>query len=282
MVTPMVLALVATHLPLEQRASAVGWITASPGIAAMVGAPIISILARVGGWRGVFLGLGFTISFVSLVLAIKGIPAPERSHHSVKSQGQYWEAFKEVFANRSALACLLGTALIVGAYAANQVYFLSFFREQFALSVEFTSILLVIGALSFVLGSLFSRKVIAQFGRKPTSIFAACLMGGSIIAYMNVANFGLAILLSALSAVFGGIVAATSSGLTLEQVPQYRGTMMSMHYTAWSLGTAVGTAVGGAALLLYSYGMLGLILGSFGLIAALVFYAWAHDPTIET
>ena len=104
-------------------------------------------------------------------------------------------------------------------------------------------------------------------------------MGGFIIAFMNIAHFGLAIILTSLSGVFGGIVAASSSGLTLEQVPQYRGTMMSLHYAAWSLGTAVGTGVGGVALLLHSYGMLGLILGSFGLIAALVFYAWARDPT---
>ena len=106
-------------------------------------------------------------------------------------------------------------------------------------------------------------------------------MGGFIIAFLNVPHLWLAFVFSGLSALFGGIVVATSSGLTLEQVPQYRGTMMSMHYAAWSLGTALGTGVGGVALLLFDYGMLGLALGSLGLVAALVFHLLTVDPTRE-
>jgi predicted MFS family arabinose efflux permease len=57
--------------------------------------------------------------------------------------------------------------------------------------------------------------------------------------------------------------------------------MMSISSAATSLGSAVGAAVGGMALIWYDYDVLGAILGGMGIIAAMVFYLMTKDPTCE-
>jgi predicted MFS family arabinose efflux permease len=78
-----------------------------------------------------------------------------------------------------------------------------------------------------------------------------------------------------------GMMASAASSLTLEQVPRFRGSMMSLGSAATSLGSAVGAAVGGMALIWYDYEALGSILGGLGIISAVIFYFVTIDPTRE-
>jgi predicted MFS family arabinose efflux permease len=80
---------------------------------------------------------------------------------------------------------------------------------------------------------------------------------------------------------FMGMMASAASSLTLEQVPRFRGSMMSISSVATNLGAAVGAAVGGMALVWYDYDVLGAILGGMGIIAAIIFYLVTKDPTCE-
>ena len=78
---------------------------------------------------------------------------------------------------------------------------------------------------------------------------------------------------------FFGVGASAANSLTLEQVPEFRGTMMSLTSAAQSLGSALGAALGGAILVLYDYLIMGSVLGTLGIAAAMVFYFFAIDPT---
>ncbi len=53
---------------------------------------------------------------------------------------------------------------------------------------------------------------------------------------------------------------------------------MSMQSAAWFLGIALGTNVGGLALLWLDYKGVGLSLGAISLAAALIFYLLIIDP----
>lgn len=46
-----------------------------------------------------------------------------------------------------------------------------------------------------------------------------------------------------------------------------------------NFGSAFGTAVGGMVLLSFDYEGLGVVLGVMGIVAALVFFFFARDPT---
>ncbi len=55
--------------------------------------------------------------------------------------------------------------------------------------------------------------------------------------------------------------------------------MMAINSAAQSLGSTLGAAIGGLALDLYGYGVLGSILGAIGAFAAIVFFFLTIDPT---
>jgi len=73
--------------------------------------------------------------------------------------------------------------------------------------------------------------------------------------------------------------ASAANSLTLEQVPKFRGTMMSINSAVMNLGPAIGAALGGLTLVLFDYEVLGLTLGAMGIVAAIVFQTLAIDPT---
>jgi predicted MFS family arabinose efflux permease len=75
------------------------------------------------------------------------------------------------------------------------------------------------------------------------------------------------------------MVASAASSLTLEQIPEFRGTMMSIDTATINLGSAFGTALGGIALLSSGYEGLGIALGVMSVVAAVVFQVLATDPT---
>ena len=53
---------------------------------------------------------------------------------------------------------------------------------------------------------------------------------------------------------------------------------MSLDTAAINLGSALGTVIGGAALLSFGYEGMGSVLGAIGIAAALVFYLFAREP----
>ncbi|MFX0200930.1 MAG: MFS transporter, partial [Candidatus Hodarchaeota archaeon] len=279
MVVPMAVTLGGIYLPLKKRGNAIGWLLTGVALAGLIGAPVIGIIAAVGGWQWAFLGFVLPIAVLSLMLTAKGVPSPARSHRLFKSTGQYLDGFKGVFSNRSATACLLGGVFGMGARQAIVLYGVSFFRQQFLITIEFATILLLLWSLCFIIGSLVGGRIINRLGRKPVTILAAIFSGIFIIAYTNVPNIWLALTLMFLCCVFTSMRATAINSLTLEQVPSFRGAMMSILAAAASMGAALGAGVGGLALLLFNYKVLGLILGTMSLIAGLIFYFWVSDPT---
>ncbi|MFX0210333.1 MAG: MFS transporter, partial [Candidatus Hodarchaeota archaeon] len=78
---------------------------------------------------------------------------------------------------------------------------------------------------------------------------------------------------------FSGLLATASFSLTLEQVPNFRGTMMSLRTAATGMGAALGAGVGGLALNWLDYEGIGIALGAMSLTATFIFYLLVSDPT---
>ena len=118
-----------------------------------------------------------------------------------------------------------------------------------------------------------------RFGRKPLTFSAAFLHGIYVMTFMYVSDLWLSQALCYLGCLFVGIRATASISLTLEQVPRFRGTMMSVNQAAMSIGGTIGTALGGAVLVWYGCGTTGFSMGAMGVVAALVFFFVVVDPT---
>lgn len=278
-VEPMTYSLVGAHYSLEQRTRAIGWLLTGGALAYVIGAPVIGFIAGIGGWRWAFFGFMLPIPLLSLVLVAKGVPSPGRSPQPSGSPGQYREGFKAVFMNRSATACLVCSALTMAAWQAPVLYGLSFLRKRFLVSLGFATIVILVTALCYILGNLISDRVVNQLGRQPATVLTAVIVGIFTSLYTNMFHLWLALAMVFLSGMFFGMMFTASRSLTLEQVPSFPGTMMSLNSAAANMGAALGASVGGVALLLVDYEGVGLALGAMSLIAALIYYLVVRDPT---
>ncbi|UCD45752.1 MAG: MFS transporter [Candidatus Bathyarchaeota archaeon] len=279
MVRPMSSALVGAYIPLDKRSNAIGWILAGGSISYLVGAPVVSYLAGLGGWKMAFLGYMLPVSLVSLLLAFTGIPKETINPESPIGGLNYLDGFKEVLANRSAVACLIGASLGMATWTATLTYSTSYFRQRFSIPTSWASLILSGLALCFTLGSLSGGYLINIFGRRRFTIISTILLGISTMLFLNLGVLWLSLVLALVCCVLAGMRYSASDNLTLEQIPEFRGAMMSISSAASSLGSTLGAGVGGLTLISWGYGGLGLSLGSFGIAAAAIYLLFAIDPT---
>lgn len=275
-ISPMSLTLIGENLNLEERGKAIGWIITGAALSYVIGAPIINTISDIGGWRLPFLGYVAPAAAMSLVLIWISIPFKERSNPGHTSG--YFSGFQVVLGNFSSISCMLGNALMSAAYQAIIYFSSSFYRQIFQISKAYASVLIIGSALSFTFGSQVGGRLVNKYGRKTITIVPACISGLIIISYMNVPNFIVSILLRFLGSFIFAISYTGSRSLTLEQEPNYRGTMMSLNNAVQSMGTMIGSGLGGYLILQYSYGLMGVILGVFGLMASIVYFRFSDDP----
>jgi predicted MFS family arabinose efflux permease len=279
MVSPMCVTLIGEYFSLEKRASAIGWIIAGGALSFVIGAPIIASITSLGGWRLAIIGFVIPILLASLLLAFISLPSISHSHRPTVNGKTYLRSFKGVLSGRSAIACLIGDALRSASFIAILIYGASFFRKRFLVPIDFASIWILGAASCYTLGSLVSGRVVNRFGRKTSTVLTAFLAGIFTITYACVLNLWLSLALSLIGSWFFGMVTSAANSLTLEQVPEFRGTMMSIDTAAINLGSALGTALGGLALVFFDYEGLGIVLGVMGVTAAIVFHFLTTDPT---
>jgi predicted MFS family arabinose efflux permease len=276
MVSPMAFALVGELLPLEKRPRATGWIFAGTAISSVIQFQLIRYIEALGGWRLVFIGFVFPLAAASFILAYFGIPSTPQEPSA--SESDFFEGFRVVLTNRSAMACLLGTMLSWASYQAILTYGVSFYRQYFLMTTYQASLLFSGLGMCYVIGNLSSGRYVDLFGRKAFTVIGYLILGSTIVFLTNVPYAWLSVALALVCLVSVGLGDSASNSLILEQVPTFRGTMMSVWSAATGLGAALGAGLGGMLLLRYDYSVLGVVLGGLGVLSALVYRFYTVDP----
>jgi predicted MFS family arabinose efflux permease len=275
LVTPMTRTLIAEYFPEEERAGSMGWLIAGGSLSWVVGAQVITYLAGIGGWR-----LPYTV-FIVTTLAFGLICVrqflPESDVGDRRTRVNLTDGVKAVMTNISAVSCLISTILRIASFQLILSYSASYFRQQFMLSREITSILITISALCFTFGSLISGRVVEKFGGKRVAVIFSLLAGVFFGLLTNVGNQWLTYVVYFLGPFCMGIGAPSVVSLFLEQIPSFRSSMMAFNNAFANVGGAIGTALGGAILLWSSYSNLGMILGSLGVFGSLLIYFFVKD-----
>jgi predicted MFS family arabinose efflux permease len=275
LVSPMASTLIAEYFPEEERASSIGWLIAGGSLSWVIGAQVITYLAGIGGWRLPYRAFIVTSQAIGLFCVRTFLPLPNISEQ--KTQVNLTDGIKAVISNKSAVSCLISTALRFASFQFILLYSASYFRQQFMLSREITSILVTVAALCFTFGSLISGRVMKKLGRKQVA-FTFLLIAGVFFGLLtNIKNQWLTYLFYFLGPFSMGICFSSSLSLFLDQIPSYRGSMMAFTTAFGYLGVALGAVLGGAILLLSSYSMLGIIHGSLGVLGSILIYFFVKD-----
>lgn len=274
MVRPMSQALSGHLFTVQERPKVMGYLMAGGALSYVIGPPIIAVFNE---WRLAFLFFMFPLSLISLVFAFIGIPSTARA---TSSRQEYFQGFRAVFQNKSAVACFVAIVLYIIAYRVIQFYAIPFYRQQFSVDAAVMSLIVSGLALGFVISSVVGGRLVNRFGRKPLTVLCTLSTGLLTIAFLNVSLLWLSLLLWFMSGITSGINSAAYNSLALEQVPAYRGTMMSLSQFSFNVGTGLSNAVGGLLLIAFDYGTMGS-LGITAIIAAVIFYIFTIDPTSQ-
>jgi len=247
------------------------------GLTFIIGGPVVGYIALTWGWRTAFLGYAMVLPIVGLVLSSRGIPSSPRQER--KEEASILKGFREVSSNRSALACLVGNLLASAMGQGIYTFSLSYLKDVLHLPAGLSSLIFSAASVFFLLGSLACGWVVGKFGRKRATVSA--MLGFSILAALYPVLPGAWWIVAAIMAghLFAAVQYSSSASLSLEQLPEVRGSMMSLHSASSFLGYALGTGVGGITLLYSGWETLGIVLGGLGIVATAIYVVLARDPT---
>ena len=276
MVGPMTTALVGEYFSAEERASALGWYGAAGGISHVVGSQVIGFIAVFGGWRMSFLAYALPVSLLSIALVSSQLP-PEKAEVQRSSRG-ILEGFRDVLSDRSALACLIGIMLATATWQGIYFFSVSFLKQELSMPPILAAGIYSIMSLLFTIGSLSSGRVIRWMGRKPALLMGLIVIIVFTVVYTNLPFLSLVLFCNVVGCFFGAIRNMSSIGLSLEQVPGSRGTMMSLNSAALRIGSLLGTSIGGLTIIVYGWRSLGPLFGFTGVLSALIYLFLVNDP----
>lgn len=191
----------------------------------------------------------------------------------------FLEGFKQIFLNRSAIASLIGVVTAIASSIAFNFYAASFFRQKLLLSTDLVASLSSGLALCLIVGIMSGGRLVNRFGRKKMTAIGTVIMGLFTFLFFSQSLLWLSIIVAVIGFISAGVRWTASESLVLEQVPEYRGTVMSMNTLADALGAIIGNAIGGVLLLLYNWEIFGLVLGIFGVVSSLIVQFLVLDPT---
>jgi predicted MFS family arabinose efflux permease len=273
----VVLALIGDFLPLDKKGLAMGLAMGGAIVANLVVPQVTSFITYASGWRFVLLWFIFPISLVCLLFGFFVLPSNPWSEQST-NKPQYSEAFKQILSNKSALACQFGSALANFSFLA-PVFAVSYYQLHFKESLSTGAVYYSIASAIGILGVILAGRLINKIGRKNLTVRAGAISGVFAVLIAFMPNVWASAAMWMVSAGFGLSSIVGFNNLNLEQVPNFRGTMMSINSSFRSLGFIVGLTLSGLLLNLYAnnFQILYTIFGGAAIASSVVVFLFAKD-----
>ena len=278
----MALVLLGEMLPLNKKPTATGWVMAGGSFANLAGAlVIIFFFADTGNWRSFLLWFALPISLIALVAAYFGVPSPTQKQAQDIKKGAYLNAFRQLFQNKSAAACLIGNMFRVASIMWG-IYYVAFFRADFGLSVASgASVAFGVIAVS-IFGQLIGGYLVNRIGRKRLPVITLVIEGVTLPLLAFVPELWMALVVLFSNNFISALAGSALINLTLEQVPESMGTTMSINNVLLTLGATIGAGIGGFTLAMFSYTGIFLVFSILTLVTAAIFFFLVKDPCIAT
>jgi predicted MFS family arabinose efflux permease len=249
-------------------------------LALFLGFPITGWIASAAGWKSVFIWWTLPVALIAFALSFFVLPSGSIQKLTTPKTS-YAGAFKKVLLNRSAVACILATLCSFVSAQVN-VYVPTFTRVHFSVDLPTVGYIGVVGAGLAASGAIIGGRLVNPIRRKPLIVVTSLLAGLGTMSFLFMPTLWSNLTVGLPRALVMGMASAALLTLTLEQVPEARGTMMSLNNSfGVVLGAVLGTAIGGFLLNISgdNYQLLGLTLGAIGAAGAAIVLFLTKEPS---
>jgi MFS transporter, DHA1 family, inner membrane transport protein len=271
-----VFAAAADRVPLEMRSRALGWIVTGQSLSILLGAPIVTVMAALGGWRGAIGAHG--VSMIAAGIALSRLIGADAAHTGVKRR-------------RLPLSHLLQahwlTLLAAGTtermcFALVAIYLPTFLQQHYAISLSVLGAALALVAAGTLLGSFAGAKLADRFNAR-MRLFAAASLATACLAVPLVAwhpALSVSVLLG-FSYSFCNALGRPAFLAALSQVPnELRGAVFGLNVTLASVGWLTAASVGAWLITSFNFTVLGLSAAGIALLGVWLARASERAPAI--
>lgn len=274
----MVYTLIGEQLPLERRGWALGLTVSSIMASGLVVSSLSGLIANIGGWKMALLWFLLPLSVFCLGLSVLVVPSKQLQTLPA-AEPSYRQALKKIFLCRSPIACVSSITLVAFLGVA-PIYMVSFFRLAFNVSPAVGGAILALGTAGGIIGGIVGGRLINRYGRKTLAIIAIffCSISNILIPFMPIIELSVAF------AILGGATMAMTiagvQGLALEQVPEFKASIMSIGNSFENIGGILAITAGSLVLNIYNnnFQYLAITLGGMGLISIPLLLLLSKDP----
>ena len=277
-VQPITIAIAGERFSGDARRRAISLVVASVAGAAIVGVPIMTAIAKAAGWRAALVSLALlalgTTALAAVVLPSDGGPSTERFRLR-----QGLAAYAPLLRHVPTLGLVVSSLL---RNAGTWVFFTYF--GAYLIQVQHLDVVQAGWGYTAVGLGVFVGSALAggRLGKLPlrtlliaSSLFQAITMAlGLLVPLSAVAVIGAMTLAGVINGVGGPAVAM----LLLNESPAGRATTMTVNQSAFSVGIALGSAVGGLLLGVGGYAAIAYSIPAFFLVASALI--WSLRPAM--
>jgi MFS transporter, DHA1 family, inner membrane transport protein len=253
----------------DVRRRAIGLIQAAFASAAVFGVPILTtVAAYFSGWRAAFIVAG-VCALLSMVLS--WLMLPDDSHGATErfSLSSVLKAYHPLLHSRPMIALFSAGAIRAVGWLGVLIFLGAFFMEYHEFSVQRVGLVYLIGGLAYVAGTL---AVGGRLGRVNLRwLFSAATLGTGVLwlpVYGGWISANVALALLIINFFLGAVGFIAHTTLVAQETPAQPSTTLVLNGSIFSLGAAMGAALGGIILGLGGYALIGWTMPVLFIVAA--------------
>jgi predicted MFS family arabinose efflux permease len=271
---PATLAAVGDYFPVQIRGRVMSIVNIGAPASALVGVPVLAVVAGNLGWRWGFLSLGILLigAGISAIVIV-----PKRGADRPTEKSGFKSSIAAPFKDKWLPPLLLAVAMLNGANYVITVYFIAFLMQSYSLTTAQVGPLLSAMAVGQLLGVVAGGPLADRFNKIKVSAVMHGLTGLSAVALMSFHNnLWLSVCLGGLFLALGNTARASYLSLFTFVSIESRSTVMGIQSSGNRLGRAAGAAAGGLILMLTGYTYLGVLCLIFNFLTVVFFLRAFH------
>src|SRR4029079_11139601 len=277
LIYPNISATVGDTFAYRDRRRAMSTVIGFNTMASVIGVPADRIIAEATSWRISLITVGVLSMAATVLLYFLLRPAQVRV-----SETRFFELYRTVLRNRSAVAAIISSFLGSLYWFAWVTYIVVFFEQVYGLTRGTASTIALTLGLGVLIGSQVGGRLGDRIGHKPV-IATAIVISAFVLLVLT--NFDQPLFVAAglnliLSTVIGARF-ATNQTLMTEQMPAARGTLLAISGALASLSIVVASSVGGILIDAYGFWAIGIFCFICAVISMLVVLIFVREEPID-